>query len=65
MAVLVDLVMEVLLVEHQHMVVSKEDMDNSRPCVCKRLVCSMQAMCHVKLRDVACLESLVKSLWSR
>ena len=35
MAVLVDLVMEVLLAEHQHMVGSKEDMDNSRPCVCK------------------------------
>lgn len=35
MAVLVDLVMEVLLVEHQHMVVSKEDMDSFRPSVCK------------------------------
>jgi len=37
MAVLVDLVMEVLLVGHQHMVVSKEDMDNFRP--------SMQLTC--------------------
>ncbi len=45
MAVLVDLVMEVLLVGHQHMVVSKEDMDSSRPCVCKRLVCRAEGCC--------------------